>query len=238
MRFLNALAVCCSLMLCSVFLAPNVSADVHDKQTTFTFSQPVSIPGTTLPAGTYMFRLMESQSDRDIVQVFDQNGRQLYATVLAIPDYHPNDPAQDTIIMFEERPAGSPQAIKAWFFPGDTIGQEFVYPERQATALAAANNQNVPSVAENTEASNLKTAPLSSAAAQNQQAAVSEPAETQPQAAPENNQTPASNDQTAENKPLPKTASVTPLVALLGGISLAAGCGLALFRRSTTKNNA
>ena len=101
-------------------------ADQLDKRTYMTFSQPVSIPGKVLPAGTYTFQLFDSVSDRHIVQIFNQKGTQLLATIRAIPD-HRLRATDDTLVVFGERRAGLIKAITHWFYPGDTGGQEFVY---------------------------------------------------------------------------------------------------------------
>ncbi len=117
-------------------------ADEWDKKTIVTFSGPVEIPGKVLPAGTYVFKLLNSTSNRNIVQVFDKDEKKLFATMLAIPDYR-LQPSDKPVIRFEERPSGSPEAIKAWFYPGDIYGQQFVYPHKRAVELAKQTNQNV-----------------------------------------------------------------------------------------------
>ncbi|HLH39248.1 MAG TPA: hypothetical protein VKX39_08890 [Bryobacteraceae bacterium] len=117
-------------------------ADEWNKQTTVTFSGPVEIPGKVLPAGTYQFKLLDSQSNRNIVQIFNADGTQLYATILAIPDYRQN-PTSETVMKFEERPAGTPEALRAWFYPGDNYGNEFVYPRSEAAQIARRTHQNV-----------------------------------------------------------------------------------------------
>ncbi len=108
-------------------LMPTAMADNWDQKTIFTFSGPVEIPGQVLPAGTYVFKLAGSSSDRNIVQVFNRDQNHLYGTFLAIPDYRLR-PADKPIITFDERPAGSPEAVKAWFYPGQNYGHDFVYP--------------------------------------------------------------------------------------------------------------
>lgn len=123
-------------------LVSHAKADEWDKKTIVTFSGPVEIPGKVLPAGTYVFKLLNSASNRNIVQVFDKDEKQLFATMLAIPDYR-LQPSDKPVIRFEERPSGSPEAIKAWFYPGDVYGQQFVYPHRRAVELAKQTNQNV-----------------------------------------------------------------------------------------------
>jgi hypothetical protein len=136
-----------AIFLCIAMLAALVArADEYNKKTTATFSGPVEIPGKVLPAGTYVFKLFDSDSNRDIVQIWNKDETQLIGTVLAIPDYRlspPNDP----IVTFEERAQGAPPAIRAWFYPGDNYGYEFAYPKTRATELASANNKNVPTMA-------------------------------------------------------------------------------------------
>lgn len=118
------------------------SAQFPSKKTTVTFSGPVEIPGVgaqVLPGGTYVFRLLDSLSDRHIVQVFSKDGSHLYATILAIPNYRLRA-TDKTVMTFAERAAGQPQAIRAWFYPGDNWGQEFVYPKSKALELAKLAN--------------------------------------------------------------------------------------------------
>ena len=124
---------------------PQAKADEWNQKTVFTFSAPVEIPGQVLLPGTYVFKLMDSQSDRHIVQVFNQRENHCYGTFLVIPDYRLK-PAGKPIVTFEERAAGAPEAVKAWFYPGQNYGHEFVYPKVKAVELAKANNQPVASM--------------------------------------------------------------------------------------------
>jgi hypothetical protein len=135
------------LLVCVAVVAmlPAAKADEWSQKTKFTFSGPVEIPGQILPAGTYVFKLANSQSNRHIVQVFNQDENHVFGTFLAIPDYRMR-PSDNPMIRFEERSAGSAPAIKAWFYPGRNYGHEFVYPKKEAVALAAANHTPVPSV--------------------------------------------------------------------------------------------
>jgi len=126
-------------------MVSRATADESNQKTSFTFSGPVEIPGQLLQAGTYVFKLADSGADRDIVQVFNKDETHLYGTFLAVADQRLR-PAGKPIITFEEAPAGSPEAVKAWFYPGDTFGHEFVYPRTRAVALAKANNTPVPSM--------------------------------------------------------------------------------------------
>lgn len=50
------------------------------------------------------------------------------------------------MITFAEREPDAPEAVRAWFYPGESYGHDFVYPKVKAVALAKANNQPVPSM--------------------------------------------------------------------------------------------
>jgi hypothetical protein len=139
-RFVLLIAVA---SLCA--MPPRAKADEWNQKTDVTFSGPVEIPGRVLPAGTYVFKLADSLADRDIVQVFNKDENHLYGTFLAIPDYHLK-PTSKTVITFEERASNAPEAVKAWFYPGDTYGHEFVYPRKRAMELAKLHKQAVPSM--------------------------------------------------------------------------------------------
>jgi hypothetical protein len=111
------------------FVAQPVRADEWNKKTEFQFSAPVQIPGKTLEAGKYVFQLVDSDSNRNIVQIFSENSdgnENLVATLMAIPDYIEQTPDKPTV-HFEERSSGSPEAIRSWFYPGENTGWEFVY---------------------------------------------------------------------------------------------------------------
>jgi hypothetical protein len=73
-----------------------------------------------LEAGTYAFKLADSESDRDLVQVYNKGETHLYGTFLAITNQRLR-PAGKPIITFEEAPVGSAEAVKAWFYPGDGL---------------------------------------------------------------------------------------------------------------------
>jgi hypothetical protein len=137
---LGVLTACVLVVgMCS---SPRASAQPFDKKTYITFSAPVEIPGMVLPAGTYVFKRLDSASARNIVQIFDKDEKKLYATILAISDYRLM-PTDQTVIRFEERASSSPEAVKAWFYPGEDYGLQFVYPHDRAVALAKRTNQNV-----------------------------------------------------------------------------------------------
>ncbi len=136
------------LALLGAMSSPGVKADDWNRKTVMTFSGPVEIPGVhqkgwgVLPAGTYVFKILDSQSDRHIVQIFDKDETQVYATILAIPNYRLKA-TDKTVITFSERPAGQPEALRAWFYPGRNWGEEFVYGKAMAIELAKTTNTPV-----------------------------------------------------------------------------------------------
>jgi hypothetical protein len=132
------------MLLCSVLLLTVLpaTADEWNKRTKVTFSAPVELPGIVLPAGTYMFKLLDLGSQRHIVRVTNVAEDKVFATLLAIPDWRLT-PTADTVMRFEERPRKDTEALKAWFAPGDNFGQEFVYPKKRATELAVSTHQPV-----------------------------------------------------------------------------------------------
>jgi hypothetical protein len=129
-------------------VAPIARADAWDKKTTITFSGPVEIPGVhltgygVLPAGTYVFKVLDSGSDRHIVQISSKDELTVYATILAIPNVRMKA-TDKTVMTFRERPAGEPEALRAWFYPGKEWGEEFVYPKARALVLAKETNTPV-----------------------------------------------------------------------------------------------
>src|SRR6185436_6194320 len=139
MRFVKAL--CCAAAV-TVMVAPSARADEWDKKTILTFSGPVQIPGATLPAGSYVFKLADIPGNRHVVQVFDKAEKKIYTTMLAIPNQR-LEPSDKPVVLFSERATGSPQAVKVWYYPGETIGNEFVYPKSQAIKIARETRQSV-----------------------------------------------------------------------------------------------
>src|SRR6202051_1034464 len=146
-RFRTVTTVCC-MAFASAILAPGAKADDWNRKTVITFSGPVEIPGVhligwgVLPAGTYVFKIMDSQSDRHIVQIFSKDELTVYATIVAIPNFR-LQATDKTVMTFRERPVGQPEALRAWFYPGRNWGEEFVYPKAKAIEIAKATNTPV-----------------------------------------------------------------------------------------------
>src|SRR5208283_30905 len=90
----------------------------------------------------YVFKILDSNSDRHIVQIFSKDELTVYATILAIPNYRLKATGK-TVLTLSERPAGEPEALHAWFYPGRNWGEEFVYPKSVAVELAKATHSVV-----------------------------------------------------------------------------------------------
>lgn len=222
-------------------LAPCMKADEWDQKIIVTFNQPVEIPGQVLAPGTYVFKLADSQSDRNIVQVFNKDETRLYGTFLDIPDYRLK-PSGKPVITFEERSRNAPEAVKAWFYPGETYGHQFVYPKVKAVELAKANNQPVPSMptelADRTRkpartlkephVADLRKAPLKAQTPTQEELTITEvftappPSERRPVAVVAQNTPQSAAPTPAAPAKLPQTGSELPLVGVLGLLCVSA----------------
>ncbi|MGH9559802.1 MAG: hypothetical protein ACRD30_11235 [Bryobacteraceae bacterium] len=194
-----------------IALAPRAKADQWNRRTIVTFHQPVEIPGMVLGPGTYIMQLADT-ADRDVVQVFNKSQTRIFNTVMTIPVYR-TEPTGKTVFTFYERAANSPQAIKDWYYPGELYGEQFVYPKARTVAVQPHSNTFTPRT---------QAAAAPAPALKPVEVAKAEPAPT-PAPAPESAPAPAPQAKPAAAKKLPKTASDIPLLALLGGFSLAAG---------------
>jgi len=207
----------------------NAQVELNNR-TVITFSQPVEVPGKILPAGTYTFEMHDSGMNRHVVEIFDKGGTKPVAIVLAIPDYRLKATAE-TVIKFDEVAAGQPQAIRAWFYPGQTVGQELVYSKTRAHALAAASHLVVPAVADteyaDARADSMKTAELVAVTPEKTEVPVTTIQTTPPEPAPAVAATPAPESTPARTE-LPHTASNLTAIALFG-LSLI-GLGFAVRR--------
>jgi hypothetical protein len=203
-------------------MVPQAKADEFNQKTIMTFSGPVEVPGKVLDAGTYVFKLTDSQSDRDIVQVYNKNENKLYGTFLTVPDYRLK-PTDKPVVTFAEQAAGTPEAVKTWFYPGDNYGHEFVYPKRRAAQLAKANNTPVPSIPDESavNTATIKQAPLKVQQPSGEEVEVAEVFVTPP---------PAEQPKRTPTVPaeLPKTASALPLIGLISLLSLGMAISLRL----------
>jgi hypothetical protein len=224
----------CLTVLC-VLAVPKAKADEFNRKTVVTFSEPFEVPGVgehILPAGTYVFKIIDSNSDRHIVQIFNQSETHVFTTILAIPNYRLKA-TDKTVITFRERPTGDPEALKAWFYPGREWGEEFVYERAKAIQLAKETNEFVlstPVVLTAAPVEVLKTAPVEAVNPNGETVDVAQIVEAPPVAAVL--ATPASPAPVLVAA-LPKTASTLGIIGLCGMMLLGAGFLLLVqFKRS------
>jgi hypothetical protein len=92
---------------------------------TLTFSGPVALPGVSLGAGTYVFR----QPLGNVIQVTSMTGMP-YTMFITIPTFRGQPLDEYSIVLGPAAAPDSPRRIVALFAPGQTTGQEFVYPAR------------------------------------------------------------------------------------------------------------
>ncbi len=207
------------LLFCSAFALTAVTAvaDEWDKKTTVTFGRPVELPTMTLPAGTYVFKLSDLGTNRHIVKIYNAEENKLFATVMAIPNWQLT-PKGESVLRFAERPKTEPEALRAWFYPGDNFGQEFVYPKRKATTLAA--ETHVPVLAGNVtpeeKPEQLAKEPVIAVTPENKEVELAQAIPPKPAPVEVAQAAPAPAE-------LPKTATPLPWFALAGFAALLLG---------------
>ncbi len=123
---IGSLSIALSVGLLCVGLAPKTRAGEWNERSIVKFTAPVEVPGRVLLPGTYTFQLMNSSSNRNIVEIFNKNRTKLFAIVQTAAAYRLN-PTSKTVITLSERSADSPMAIHKWFYPGNSFGQDFIY---------------------------------------------------------------------------------------------------------------
>jgi hypothetical protein len=241
MRLFEAATLVSCAALMGAALAPEAKADDWNRKTVITFSGPVEIPGVhltgwgVLPAGTYVFKILDSQSDRHIVQIFNKDETTIYATILAIPNYRLKA-TDKTVMTFSERPAGEPEALRAWFYPGRNWGEEFVYPKARAMQLA--KDANTPVLFTAAELPVEVAEPIKTAdepvVAQLKQAPIMavQPTGEEVQLAEVVTPPPAETAAAVATPPeLPATAGTMPLISLIGLMSLGAALAVRGFAK-------
>jgi hypothetical protein len=213
MKLFTKCLLAVSVFAICLLVLPSASAGDWDKKTVVTFSVPFEVPGVgaqVLPAGTYVFKLMDSPSDRHIVRITSEDGTHVYTTILAIPNYRLRT-TDKTVMTFKERAEGQPEALRAWFYPGRQWGEEFVYPKAKALELAKVSNEPVLyTPVEIATVEDLKTAPIEAVKPTGEAVPLTAVVEAPP----------VEVAKLEDPKPMPATASYLPLLASLGLLSL------------------
>ena len=239
-------SACAAAMFATVNVRPALAQGPIDSRTEFTFNAPVELPGVTLPPGTYVFRFADATTSRKVMQVLAKNdSNKTYGLFLTISAQRAK-PSDDAELRFLETPAGKPAAVKTWWYPGNSIGREFIYPKEQARRLAMATNTTVLTTkAETVPSGQMATADLVTVSPTGQESTVTEEilnsaANTAPTSAsantafsraPVQESTSASNTTNSSRQRLPRTNTMLPLIALMGLSSLAGGTSLRFRRR-------
>ena len=223
MKRFKFIAMLCCFGFLALAITPRVKAQTANEKTIMTFTEPFEVPGVgaqVLPAGTYVFTLVDSLSDRNIVRITNEDGTHVFTTILAIDNVRLK-PTDKTVLTFKERGEGQPEAIKAWFYPGYAWGQEFVYPKKRAIELAKIVQEPVLAMpVETTEVvpvETLKTVPVAAIQPTGEEVPVTAVVQAPPAAVA------AAPPATEVAQALPHTASSLPLFALIGMLSLIAG---------------
>jgi len=223
-RFALAIA---SIGLLGAALAPTARADEWNKRTILTVNEPIQVPGEVMQPGKYVMKLLDSPSNRHIVQIFTEDETHLITTILAIPNYR-LEPTGKTQFSFWETPPGQPKALRAWFYPGDNFGQEFVYPKTTAVSIASVTHMSVPTTTA-LDQSQMTTAQVNTVNENGEEKSMPEPQpqqevaqSTPPPSTPAPAPEPEADRQQTPPAPdtLPHTSSPMPLIGLVGLISL------------------
>jgi len=208
----------------------SAKADEWDKKTLLTIDEPTQVVDTVLQPGKYVFKLIDSQSERHIIEIYNGDQTHLINTVIAVPNYRIQPTGKSRFMMWET-PAGETKALRAWFYPGDNFGQEFPYHKSSAQTTVTQTASTTPApVAEPAPAA--EPAPVAQVA--QVETVAPEPVREQPQtvAVAQNTPPPApaaftqnSTQSTVQAEPaeLPKTGSPYPLFGFAGLVFIGLG---------------
>ena len=215
-----------ALAIVGALTAGVASGETFDKRTVFTFDRPISVPGVTLPAGDYMFRIVDTATGRKVIQVLSGDGKTPYAMLHSIPDVRA-EATEDAAVRFMETAKDQPYAVKAWWYPNERIGYEFIYPKPQAREVAEVTDEPVLTTKEETTAiEDTRIAELARVEpAGNETPVIAEP-EPVAAAEPEPAAVPAPEPRTE----LPVTATTIPTFAFFGVLALALAGGVRVWR--------
>ena len=142
MKRVKLIATALALAALAVLTSGVAAQETNTSERTFmTFSGAVEMPGVTLQPGTYVFKLADTPT-RNVVQVWDRDEKNMVGHWLFVQAERPQV-SGETVVMFKETREGTTPAVQYWYFPGERIGKEFVYPKDQAQRIAARTGVDV-----------------------------------------------------------------------------------------------
>jgi len=228
-----AVAACVAATLAGFSTQANAKS-FKEKESTLTATERVEVPGAVLEPGTYVIKVIELQSNRNVVQVTDVDGAKIYTTCIATPHEGATPPPNTTFVFYPNVTASGAKVLRTWFAPNDRFGQDLVYPKDRAEEIARLNKVEVQSyqIGETTATTEtLVKTPITPIEPEPPTVEkIPEPVTTaavEPAPAPQ----PVA---VAENRPkrLPKTASDFPLLLGVGLLALSGAGALRLAGRS------
>jgi len=243
---MKTLTVLAAVAVMTLGIGSPARAQTEDYRTYFTFSGPVQLPGVTLPAGRYLFRLADPTTGRKVISVLSADGKTSLAMLHTIPNRMAVAP-RDPQIRFMETPANQPSPIKTWWYPAKAIGYEFIYPREQALQLAKVASQQV--LTTSTDTTQFETAELARVSPEGvpvpvvveevpapiavtgraQRGEVASDGSNAPAAAAQDPRADERARHSARTQ-LPQTAGWTPTLMVGGAVALLAGLALAVRR--------
>jgi hypothetical protein len=133
MRLTKALQLAvCGAVLCGL-LSAGARADDYNNKTIVTFRDAVQIPGQVLAPGTYVFMLLNSPANRNVVEIWNADQKELLASLQTNsetdwpppdrPIYTPDHPR----FQLDEQGSGQPLLLRSFYFPSYLEGHDFIY---------------------------------------------------------------------------------------------------------------
>lgn len=142
MKRVKLLATALVLAVLAVMAGQVTAQQTNTSERTFlTFSNAVEMPGVSLKPGTYVFKLADTPT-RNVVQVWDQDEKNMIGHWTFVQAERPQV-TEETVVMFRETAEGTTPAVQFWYFPGEKVGKEFIYPKDQAERIAARTGAKV-----------------------------------------------------------------------------------------------
>jgi hypothetical protein len=133
-RIRPLLIVCLLAALAAWPAAAQTPQASQDRSTSVEFTTITRLPGITLQPGKYVFRLGTPAGKQTVVEVYSTDGTKKIATLQTI-DYTGPRTGDASTIVFDKI---EPPMLRVWYFPGDTVGREFVYTGAEAQTIGQA----------------------------------------------------------------------------------------------------